>query len=357
MTLPILDRYLARHIILTILMVSLALLGLDVFFSLINELKAVGRGSYTLSSAGIFLLFTCPTRLYAMFPWAALIGTLVGMGWLANNRELVVMRTAGISVGRICWAVVKAAVFLTIIIVLLGEGLAPVGERIAQARRTLALSNGQSIQTANGMWVRHGKEFIHIQSVRANGELSGVTRYQFNEDRTLKEVSVAQTATKIAEGWRLDDIKGTRFLKKKTEVIQDKTQVIPQLIDTQILETATVKHPERLSLSALWHTIKERSKNELNAQAYELAFWNKIFQPVLIVLMVFLAVPFVFGPLRSVSMGFRILVGIFVAYGFHTINSVFAPLVMVYRVPPIVAVIIPFFIFACVGFYLLKRVR
>lgn len=357
MNLPILDRYIARHVIIMILIVALALLGLDIFFSLVNELKALGRGAYTLSAAATFLLLTSPTRLYAMFPWAALIGTLICMGMLANHRELVVMRTAGISVARITWSVVKSAIFLTIIIVIIGEGLAPLGERLAQAKRTLALSGGQSIQTAYGMWVRQGSEFIHIQNIRANGELAFVTRYQFDDNRKLKEVSIAQTAVKEEDGWHLYDIKGTRFLGKKTQTIQEKTQIIPQLIDKQILETAAVKHPERLSLPILWKTIKQRSKNELNAQAYELAFWNKVFQPLLIVLMVFLAVPFVFGPLRSVSMGFRILVGIFVAYLFHTINGLFAPLAMVYRVPPLIAVVIPLIIFACIGIYLLKRVR
>lgn len=358
MKLAILDRYIARHVITFILLVSLALLGLDIFFSLINELKAVGRGSYTLGTAFGFIALTAPTRLYTMFPWAALLGTLISMGALANNRELVVMRTATISVVRITGSVVKAAVLLTIVIVILGEVFAPFGERIAQNKRTLALSGGQSIQTPQGMWVRQGQDFIHIRNVYGNGELTHVTRYQFDHDRRLKEVTVAESAIQQPEGaWQLNNIKGTRFLGNRTEIIQEKSKIIPELLDTEILETAAVKHPERLSLPALWRTIQNRSKNELNAQAYELAFWNKVFQPILIVLMVFLAMPFVFGPLRSASHGLRILVGIFVAYLFHTINGLFAPLAMVYQAPPLIAVLLPLMIFGGIGFYLLKRVK
>lgn len=357
MKLPILDRYIARHVITMILMVTLALWGLDVFFGLVNELKVVGRGSYTLSSAFFFLLLTSPTRLYAMFPWAALIGTLISMGMLANHRELVVMRTATLSVARISWAVIKAALWITFFLVLFGEGLAPLGEKIAQAKKTLALSGGQSIQTGQGMWVRNGPEFIHIKTILADGRLMGVTRYHFDENRKLQEVIIAKTAEKKEDGWHLENIEGTRFLENKTETIPKSSLIVPDLIDNQLLETAAVKHPERLSLPLLWHTIQERSKNELNAQAYELAFWNKVFQPILIVLMVFLAVPFVFGPLRSASMGLRILVGIFVAYLFHTLNGLFAPLALVYQMPPFFAVLSPFLVFGIIGTILLKTTK
>lgn len=357
MNIAILDKYLAKQIIAIILLVSLALLGIDLFFNLVNELKIIGKGSYTLSDAFAYLALTAPTRLYVMFPWSALIGTLVSLGMLANHRELVVMRTASISVNRIAWSVIKGALILTFFVVLLGEGLAPIGERLAQSKRTLALSGGQSIQTPYGIWIRQGEEFIHIRNVRADGVLVGVTRYQFDSDRKLIEVSTAESAVKEKKRWRLNQIQGTRFDDNKTEVIQTDTQYVDNLLEPEILETAAVKHPERLSLMALWRTIQHRSKNELNANNYELAFWSKIFQPFLIIIMVFIAVPFVFGPLRSSSMGFRILAGIFVAYLFHTLNGMFAPLALVYQVPPLIAVLIPLMIFSGLGFFLIKKVK
>lgn len=357
MNIKILDKYLAKQIIGIILMVSLALLGIDLFFSLVTELKAIGKAAYTLPDALIYLVLTAPTRFYVMFPWSALIGTLVALGMLANHRELVVMRCSSISVYRIALAIIKGASLLTFFVVLLGEGIAPIGERIAQNKRTLALSGGQSIQTPFGLWIRNGLLFVHIQTIKANGDLEGVTRYHFDENRKLKNVSVAEKAVKEGDKWRLHHIQGTRFEGNRTEIIKENQEEVQSLLEPEILETATAKHPERLSLFALWRTIEHRSKNELNSKNYELAFWTKIFQPVLILIMVFLAVPFVFGPLRDASMGFRILAGIFVAYLFHTLNGMVAPLALVYQVPPILAVILPLALFSCVGFGLIKRVK
>jgi len=354
-SLPILDKYIAKQVILTILVVAVALLGLDIFFNVVNELKVVGRGQYTLKTLFIYLLLSSPTRIYVMFPWAALIGSLISLGSLANHSELVVMRASSLSVLRITWAVIKAALILTVFAVFLGEVLAPASERLAQQKRTFALSGGQTIETAYGLWVRQGQDFIHIQSVRANGELYGITRYQFDETRKLSNVTFANKAIRQGKSWRLEGIQATRFEPNKTVVVKQNEQLVSELLDPRILETAAVKHPEWLSLKALFHTIKHYAKNELNAQNYELAFYKKIFQPLVIILMVVLGVPFVFGPLRTANTGYRVLVGIFVAFLFHTLNGMLAPLALVYQVPPYIAVLLPIILFGSAGFWMLKK--
>jgi lipopolysaccharide export system permease protein len=353
----ILDDYIAKQIIKTILIVALALLGFDLFFKLVDELKFVGRGQYTLSTAFTFLLLTIPSRLYAMFPWSALIGALIGLGALANHSELVVMRTASISVARITWAVLKAAFILMFFVVLLGEGVAPTTERLASDKRTLALSGGQTIQTDFGLWVRQGREFIHVQTIRPNGELLSVTRYQFDTHRRLTKTLFAERAVLVDNAWHLYEVRGTELLADKTRTFKTETQIIETLLEPEILETAMVKHPERLSLPALFRVIQHRSKNALNTQSYQLAFWTKILQPIVILMMVFLAVPFVFGPLRTGSQGRRLVVGILVAFLFHTVNNLFAPLAVVYQFSPILAVLPPILAFSGAGIWMLGRIK
>lgn len=353
----ILDKYIAKQIIVTIVIVAFALLGFDLFFKLVDELRIVGKGQYTLSRAFMFLILTIPSRLYAMFPWSALLGALIGLGALANHSELVVMRTATISVARITWAVLKAALVLMFFVVLVGEGVAPTTERLASDKRTLALSGGQTIQTDFGLWVRQGREFIHVKTIRPNGELLGVTRYQFDAHRRLIEALFAESAIQVDKDWRLNKVSGTQFLQDKTHSFKRGTQIIQSLLEPEILETAVVKHPERLSLLALFRVIQHRTKNALNTQTYELAFWTKILQPIVILMMVFLAVPFVFGPLRTGSQGRRIVVGILVAFLFHTVNSLFAPLAVVYQLPSIFAVLLPVVAFSGAGIWMLRRAR
>ncbi len=356
----IIDIYIGKQVILMILLVTLALFGLDLFFNLVNELRFAGKGDYTIPKVFVYLLLSAPSKLYTLFPWAALIGSIISLGNLANHSELVVLRVAGVSVWRIACSVLKAACLLTFFVVLIGEGLAPMADALAQKKRTLALSRGQSIQTQYGLWIKQQSDFIHVQSINAEGQLLGITRYQFNEARQLKEVSFSASGIQQRKKWLLKDVKGTRFInqgtaKAKTETFTYPELEVSELLDSDLLKTASIKHLERLSLPVLWRTISHGSEQDLHVIPYQLAFWTKILQPIVILIMVFLAVPFVFGPLRSINMGFRIVCGITMAFIFHTLNGLFAPLAVVYQLPPVLAVLAPIILFMIIGAAMMKR--
>src|SRR5690606_40562962 len=95
-----------------------------------------------------------PRRIYDYLPLAAFMGSLVGLGALANNSELVVMRAAGISTGRIVWAAMKPALVVVVIGLALGEYVVPHTERIAQTEKSLAKGTGEALSSREGFWHR-----------------------------------------------------------------------------------------------------------------------------------------------------------------------------------------------------------
>jgi len=352
----ILDQYIGKQITLSILLVIFALLNVDLFFYLVNELRYVGKGDYTFASALVFIVLTIPRKIYIIFPWAALLGSLLALGALAKSSELVAMRVASVSVKRIAWSALKAGLWLTLVMFICGEIISPKTEIWAQQRKTLALSRGQAIQTEFGTWIRHDNEFIHVGSVKNNSLLQDVTRYDFDEKLQLKAVLHASAAIKKDHDWSLTNIKGTNFNPNGTEVVNaDETQV-PELLDTEILQASTVKHLERLTIRNLWRLIKVRVEQELNATEYQHAFWLKIAQPFAALVMIFLAVPFAFGPLRSSSLGLKILVGVIVGFTFHTINSIFGPLTEIMGLSPMLAAMIPSLIFFGFGSWMVSKI-
>lgn len=353
----IINRYIGKQIIIMILIVAIALLGVDLFFYLVNELKFVGKGNYHLSTAFAFVALTIPRKLYIMFPWSALLGTLLALGQLAKASELVVMRAAAISIHRIAWATLRAVLFLTVFFFIFGEVVSPVFERMAQQKKVQALSLGQAIQTDNGIWVRNNNEFIHIGMALSSGILQRVTRYHFNEKLELQEVIYADTATPTTDGWLLKHIIGTAFAKENTKQIAQEELLLPTLLNREILDVSSVKHLERLSLRHLYRVIQQRVSNGLNVQNYEIAFWSKIFQPFSVLVMVYLVIPFVFGPLRSSSVGLRLLVGIIIGFTFHVINAISAQMPVVINLSPALALAIPSLVFCFGGVVTMFRVK
>jgi lipopolysaccharide export system permease protein len=205
-----LDRYIGSSVFLAILAVLGIILGLASLFAFIDETGNISD-SYTVMDVLSYVLLTAPRRMYDMLPMAALIGCLIGLGSLASNSELTIMRAAGVSIGRIVWSVMKPMLVLMVAGVLVGEYVAPATETMAQANRALALGSGDAQSSKHGLWHRQGEEFIHINAVQPNGTLFGVTRYRFDEERHMLSSSFAKKAEFDKDHWQLTDVNTTLF--------------------------------------------------------------------------------------------------------------------------------------------------
>jgi len=348
-----LDRYIGVHVFLAILTVLGIIVGLALLFAFIDELSDV-EGSYGLGDALQYVLLTSPRRLYEMLPMAALIGCLIGLGTLASSSELTIMRAAGVSLGRIVVAVMKPMLVLLIAGILIGEYVAPATEDIAQARRSLAQGAGEAQSSKRGLWHRQENEFVHVNAVQPGGMLVGVTRYRFDDERRLLSSSFARRASYQADHWLLENISTTHFRGDHTEVVRTQqerwdVQLTPQLLGTVVME------PEALSITGLWRYIHYLGEQGLNNGRYWLAFWTKVLQPAVTVALVLLAISFIFGPLRSVTLGQRIFTGVVVGFVFRIIQDLLGPASQVFGFSPLLAVVLPAGICALIGAWLLRR--
>ena len=129
----LLDRYIALAMAKGTGIALLVIMGLNVFFSIIEEIDELGEGTYSISKMLEYVALTLPRGIYELFPTAALIGGLTGMGALAVNGELVAMRASGLSVWRIVRSVLQAGLVLLVVVVALGEGRGPCRRAIRTA--------------------------------------------------------------------------------------------------------------------------------------------------------------------------------------------------------------------------------
>ncbi|MGE6689542.1 LPS export ABC transporter permease LptG [Stutzerimonas stutzeri] len=348
-----LDRYIGVQVFLAILSVLGIIVGLALLFAFIDELGDV-EGSYGLGDVLQYVLLTSPRRLYEMLPMAALIGCLIGLGTLASSSELTIMRAAGVSLGRIVLAVMKPMLVLLVAGILIGEYVAPWSEDLAQARRSLAQGAGEAQSSKRGLWHRQENEFVHVNAVQPGGVLVGVTRYRFDEERRLLSSSFARRASYQGDYWQLQNISTTHFRGDHTELLRAAeerwdVQLTPQLLGTVVME------PESLSITGLWRYIHYLGEQGLNNGRYWLAFWNKVLQPAVTVALVLLAISFIFGPLRSVTLGQRIFTGVVVGFVFRIIQDLLGPASQVFGFSPLLAVVLPAAVCALIGVWLLRR--
>ena len=348
-----LDRYIGSSVFVAILAVLGIILGLATLFAFIDEMGDASD-TYTLLDVLSYVLLTAPRRLYDMLPMAALIGCLIGLGSLASNSELTIMRAAGVSIGRIVWAVMKPMLVLMVAGVLIGEYVAPATESAAQANRSLAQGSGDAQSARHGLWHRQGDEFIHVNSVQPNGVLYGVTRYHFDKERHMLSASFSKRAEFDKDHWQLSDVTTTLFHEKSTEVVTAPVERWEIALSPQLLSTV-VMAPESLSISGLWGYIHYLADQGLNNGRYWLAFWVKVLQPLVTAALVLMAISFIFGPLRSVTLGQRVFTGVLVGFTFRIVQDLLGPSSLVFGFSPLFAVLVPAGVCALAGVWLLRR--
>jgi lipopolysaccharide export system permease protein len=348
-----LDRYIGSSVFVAILAVLGIILGLATLFAFIDEMGDASD-TYTLMDVLSYVLLTAPRRLYDMLPMAALIGCLIGLGSLASNSELTIMRAAGVSIGRIVWAVMKPMLVLMVVGVLIGEYVAPATEVTAQANRSLAQGSGDAQSAKHGLWHRQGDEFIHINSVQPNGVLYGVTRYRFDKERHMVSASFSKRAEFDKDHWQLSEVSTTLFHERNTEVANTPVERWDVALSPQLLNTV-VMTPETLSISGLWSYIHYLSDQGLANGRYWLAFWVKVLQPLVTAALVLMAISFIFGPLRSVTLGQRVFTGVLVGFTFRIIQDLLGPSSLVFGFSPLFAVLVPAAVCALAGIWLLRR--
>ncbi len=368
-----LDRYIGRSILVTSLLVLMTLVALASIFGFIGELDDVGKGSYRVVDAAQYVFLTIPGKAYLLFAPAVLLGSLLGLGALASNSELTVMRAAGISGGRIIRAVVVTGVGLMLIIALIGETVMPKAEQIAEELRLTALEKRLSVKGNKGLWLKSADRFVNIGTVMPDFTLIDVTVHELSSN-TLTMAMRAARARQENNDWLLEDIEITRinqgsistqriesilwkeFVRRNTVTSQevDSDSAIPDLVSADVLKSISIS-PESLSAINLYDQIQYLQSNQLDSRRIELAFWVKIASPLSTLVMLMLSLPFVFASQRSGGAGQKIFVGIMLGIVYVLLNKVLTQLALASGLSPAFSALLPLVCFLVVAIIGIKR--
>jgi len=353
-----LDRYLANTVTLTTAFTVFGLLGVITVFSFMEEIQKI-ENEYHLIDVAAYIAYTTPRRFYELIPYAAMIGALLGLGTLANNSELIVMRASGVSIGRISLGAMVPAVVMVLVGLAVGEYVVPVTERIAQHDRERAISG--VLLPESGYWYREGNTYMHFGQVEKEGILEGVTHYVFDDAHKLIETRRAARAVyhdvSVEERyWLLEDIVVTEIADGGTRVSRYTSRRWDTSIDPDLLRSEILIEPDKLAITDLRAKVEYMDQQGLNSERYKLAYWQKSLQPLATIVLVFVAITFVFGPLREVTMGLRVVAGLIIGIIFKFLQDILTPASMVFGFEPVLATLVPIGLSFVCGVYLLKRV-
>jgi len=352
----ILTRYMMRSILAMTALVLLVLLALAGLFEFIAELDDT-QGDYQTPQAVLYTLLRLPQLAFEMLPIAALIGSLLALGALASNSEIIVMRSAGLSVVRLAGMVGVAGMTMLILTGLLGEYIGPPLDYYARNMRLEARSEQSDDRLGQEAWVRDGPLFLHFERVSSEFDFGSIYMFRFDEFNELESIARAENSgIDDDDNWVLQDFRKTSFGDDGVQVVETSLAIESFDIDPEVLGISLVK-PQSLSGRGLTSYIGYLKRNSLDADRYEAELWYRIARTTTVMIMPLLALAFVFGSLRTGGAGARLMIGMVIGLAYYLASEMLANSGQVFDLNPAVIAWLPTVLLVLVTVFALNRAR
>jgi lipopolysaccharide export system permease protein len=349
--------YIVKEILKGSLLALIILLTLFNLFTFADELKDIGKQHYGLKEIVYYVALTSPTVVYELVPAAGLIGSLFVLGSMGNNRELIAMKAAGLSMQGIVKSVLVAGMFLVSGALLTGEFIAPTAERLGQKIRATALNEKFISDAKYGLWFREGDSFINVREIRDDGKLENISIYEVGQDRHLRRTIHADSANFVSKGnWKLINVRESQLSTEAIQISREPERLWRSSIAPDLVKIVVV-NPNNLSLYDLAQYIEFLNSNHQKAHSYEVAFWGRALSPLTTFIMLMVSAPFVIGIRRGVSVGARILVGVTIGMSFNIVDKLINHFGIIYSFNPLFMALLPNLLVAAILLAVMYRAK
>lgn len=350
------DRYIMQQFLLGIFPVLLLLIALFSFMALAEELEEVGRGDFTLPDALMVVFLTTPKRIVELLPVTALLGGLLGLGAMANHRELIAIRTNGLSKRRIAQTVTMLAVFLGILITTMQFSIVPGFEREAAQLRGKSLQGTEKRPgSAGAFWTRNGSYFIRVNAVMFDRTLADIEIYATDSSGRLTQLIQADSADYAGnDNWLLGGVVQSELQAGKVREATEVTLLWKDLLSAE--QAAVLMLPlQALAPNDLVKTIANLKRNQLDTHAYEIVLWQQVSLLPGLLAMALLSLPFLLGSVRSVSAGQRVMIGGLIGIGFYLVQQLSGHLAGILGMNPSLVILTPPFVLLAVAIVAIRH--
>lgn len=326
---PILTGYIARQFLTRFLSFFLALCGVIFLVSVVDLLdRLANKPEVGLGTIITMVIFKTPFLSQEIMPFTILFAAMACFWRLTRSNELVVARSAGVSVWQFLLPVVAAGLVIGILTVAMLNPLAAILQSRYEAMEAemFRLEGNVLAVKRTGLWLRQadpeGQSVIHAQRVSPDiMTLHEVIIFRFGEgDRFLGRVDAPraeldQGSWQLYEAWEAVPGQQPRFAERLTV----ETELTPDKIQDSFAP------PETVSVWSLPGFIALLERAGFSGHRHRLQFHRLLSTPVLFVAMILIAATFSLRPQRRGRVGVLILSGIGVGFLLHLLsNFVFA---------------------------------
>ncbi|RLB07821.1 MAG: LPS export ABC transporter permease LptG, partial [Deltaproteobacteria bacterium] len=241
-----------------------------------------------------YFLYTIPPFLSQTLPFATLLATLITLGILSRNNEVVAMKAHGISAYRIIFPLFILALSVTAFIFFCNETIVPYSVYKAHYIWSVKIKKEEerAFFKLNKIWYRGEGVIYNIRLLESENDiLKGVTIYRFDKEFTLRQRIDAREAHWRGKGWTFYQVVIRDFSpagEVLTSTYEQKDIFIPERPEDF---KKGMKDPEEMSYRELRGYIDRLRREGYDSSRYVVDLHAKVAFPFLSLIMVLIGAP------------------------------------------------------------------
>ncbi len=353
------DRYITKTLLSYTSVVLLVWLSIYSFFNFLEELNSIGKADYTTLEAIKYILLQMPELVYKQASPVILLGCVLGMGYLATTNQLVVLRVSGNSILKLSSITIKIALTFVIVILAFGEFFVPLASEEGEKVRAKALGQSFALQSREGFWIREGGNYINVINNIDSSLFTDVTIYQVSPSNKIETIITSESVDFVGTttlAMKNANIISLNEIDNSIEITSNKRNNYNKIVsfDRDVIESLK-KEPKELTTRKIYKHIQFLDDNKQASSIYKVELYKRLIKPVTLVAMILLAMLFIFGSNRDVSLGRKIFFGITLGLSFEMLSRVGSALSLSINLSPLMSAVLPTLVIIVLAIVLLSR--
>ncbi len=351
----ILSRYIFSQFFTSAFFALVTLLILFSIISLVETLENVGQGSFTSLHAFLVILFETPNRIIELLPIVMLLGTIMGLGSLANNQEIAASRSAGVSVIKFVKIFICITILVSLVAILIQTYLIPGSEK--QVIRLNSLAIEQTNVTAKGFWSKKGRTIVRIEEMLSASTAASIEVYNLSAQDNLESITIAKSVEiKENSKWLLKKaitrvVSTSLGLSKKNE----DTLTWDSFLEDSQLKTLT-SPLYAISALDLMRYIRANRESGVDTRSHEVILWQRLIFPITLLAMALIGVSIILSSTTNRAAGSRLLIAMGIGVFLYLIQQTTGHLSTLLNISPVITVCIPPLVMLTAALLAIRRI-
>lgn len=227
---PTLSIYIGRQFLVALASVAASIMGVILLFDTVELIRrAAGQADVGIGAILGMAVLKLPQMIHVVLPFAVMIGAMVTFWRLTRSHELVVARSAGVSVWQFLTPVLAAVAILGVFEMTLFNPLAAaMYSRFERLQDEVLLNRSSALDVSEvGLWLREGDDrgqvVVHADQVHQDGltlNLKDVHIFMYDgPDHFVRRISahsgrLADGTFELSDVWEMEAGKPSNHLER-----------------------------------------------------------------------------------------------------------------------------------------------